>query len=168
MTNFIKSKILFPVMSDGKHSEQHPSLIMESTDPSYRYYPECRNAGRVETGKVGIDGGQMGILLSYIAQEYILRNSTEIERLLQQRSGLVPLLQEIPTKIHEYFGPKTKIALCTFKDPENPSDISLTVLIQSSMGVEETLRRMDAFDEGWWLAASLAVDSAISVNTEYV
>jgi hypothetical protein len=104
----------------------------------------------------------------YVSKTYELRGKEEIEQFLSEHEYLWRLLFEIPGKVKKYFGEDEKLALRMFHDPECIGCEHLVVMIKTSKTVDETLKCLDNFDEGWWIDVTSDRLYSISVNTEYV
>lgn len=75
----------------------------------------------------------------------------ELKEIFEQEPGILDVLAELPEEVMKYFPPDTSLELEVFRDPEDPSLPEISVWIVTSLPVGEALRRLEEFEEGWWL-----------------
>ena len=107
--------------------------------------------------------------LDSLCSTYDLRNQEEILEYLNNHIFLVPFLLEIYGKILEYF-PYPKITLRVITDSEEDDDgiTQLEIFIYTNLDPDEAVDRLDEFDEGWWLDASLRANGKLSIHLGFV
>ncbi|MHA1205312.1 MAG: hypothetical protein ACTSRR_09285 [Candidatus Heimdallarchaeaceae archaeon] len=91
---------------------------------------------------------------------------SNIEKYLIQNSYLIPLLFQIPNEIENFF-PSSKLFLELETDPEENSKPELFVYIRTKLSPDEAIKRLDEFDNTWFLNASVLYGGNICVNLEF-
>ena len=98
---------------------------------------------------------------------YILSKSSTVGNFLQVHQELGLLLNEAYQELRKYFSSEDlKLELVT--DPEIAGDQQLFVYISTSMQVTDALKRLDEFDEQWWLDRIDRADGLLNFNLRFV
>jgi hypothetical protein len=84
-------------------------------------------------------------------------------KFLEAHPFLSPLVREAQVKIKEYF-PLSKLTLKVFTDSE---DNYLTLLIATTLSVKEAIKKLDQFDEDWWMYNMDRARGKFSINLEF-
>lgn len=95
------------------------------------------------------------------------RDSRQVWQFIQKHSFLTDLLLEVPEKIIQFF-PDASLSLKMIIDPESSSedDDLLAVAIASDMDAEESVDRLEQFDDDWWLQASVRSHKKLLIDLE--
>ena len=68
----------------------------------------------------------------------------------------------------QYFPEQTRIQLQLLSDREDGNHVDLFTVIQTDLPEDEALRRLDRFDEEWWLEAAVKGRGRLTVDVEAV
>ena len=113
--------------------------------------------------------GDRGLALDALKTRYSLRSPEEVTAYLRSYPHLVPLLLEAAEVIPRYFGADTHLVLEVVVDPEDESETpELYASVQTRLGVDEGLDRLDRLDEDWWLDRSPAGPGVLVVDIEFL
>lgn len=87
---------------------------------------------------------------------------------LDAHPQITPLLHEAAVAVRDHFGDDARIAIEVYHDPEAATHAELYALIQTPLALssDEALRRLDAFDEGWWLDAMPRAGGLLTIGVE--
>lgn len=107
-------------------------------------------------------------VLSRLETAYVFRDKRRVVAFLEKNSFLVPLLLQISSKLRDYFGALSMIALEVSIDPENGKYEELWARIQTNLEASKAVRLLTRFDEEWWLDASVTSQNLMNVNLEFV
>jgi hypothetical protein len=77
------------------------------------------------------------------------------------------VLFEAYSKIEEYFQPMLQPVLEVVTDPEEDSK-ELFALVRTKLSPDEALRRLERFDQVWWLEASPRAECLLNIDVEYI
>lgn len=98
----------------------------------------------------------------------IMKDEPELRRFLESTPDLGVLIEEARQAASAVFGEEAAFHLEWFVDPESSVPSSRVYLvIETPLSVEDANRRMDEFDECWWLENSHRADGRLSVALEY-
>jgi hypothetical protein len=101
-----------------------------------------------------------------LASLYAVRDPG-VDQFLAANPDLVPDLIDVAKAITRYFGLDAQLALETLDDPEDAaSEQELFAVISTTLSPLQALDRLDAFDEGWWLARSRAIGPRLTVTLD--
>lgn len=90
-----------------------------------------------------------------LATRYAFRRPEEVDHYLRRHPDLVPALLQAADVIPRYFGLDIPLLLEVFTDPEEDDPIpELFVLIQTALGSEEAMARLDQLGDDCWTMAS--------------
>jgi hypothetical protein len=79
-----------------------------------------------------------------------LRNPGMVEAFTRKHPGVTNLIEESSVQIRRIFGPDAGIVLDVPPDYEDEGTAHLYVRILAPLEVDETLDRLDRFNEEWW------------------
>ncbi len=97
---------------------------------------------------------------------YISIEPSSVSSFLQAHQELISLLNEAYKELRKYFSSEDlKLELVT--DPEIAED-RLFVYIFTSLSVTDALRKLDEFDEQWWLEQLDRANSLLNFNLRFV
>lgn len=94
---------------------------------------------------------------------YEFRHPTLIEEFLSENQGLLPILEEAPSKIDMYFGERVR-RLGLEYDPES----MLYLVIGTDLDVNEAQRRLDDLDDRWLLGLVSKLNGKLNTLLEYL
>ena len=114
--------------------------------------------------------GNSTILLSNVDldrlnTEYSLRNSIKVCGFITQQPSLLPLLEQAPSKIREYF-PGSPLSLELVTDPEEPEFVELVVRIGTTLQPKLAAKALMALNRDDWLRESRQERGTISITVE--
>lgn len=98
------------------------------------------------------------VIMEILNRLYTITCYPAIQRFLEERGFLVPLLEEAYGQLQTYF-PETPLFLNVFSDPEAGRDApggdteQLALSIVTKLDVDEAMARLELFDRNWWLDA---------------
>lgn len=99
---------------------------------------------------------------------YVFRAVAHVKSFLEKNVFLTPLLLEANSKIREYFGMLSTIALEVSLDPENGRHQQLWARIQTELEPADAIPLLTNFDDEWWLEASINSKNLLNIKLEYV
>lgn len=99
---------------------------------------------------------------------YVFRRVALVKSFLEKNVFLAPLLLEVNSKIKQYFGMSSTIALELSVDPENGRHQELWARVQTELEPAEAMPLLSRFDDEWWLAASIYSKNLLNIKLEYV
>lgn len=102
-----------------------------------------------------------------ICHIYETKDSYKVKEFLKNKTGLLNILDEAYSKILVYFGNFVAVTLEVVDGIEGETDTYLRVGIISCDDVERLLRRLEAFDEGWWLSKLPEVEGDLILNLDF-
>ncbi len=106
--------------------------------------------------------------INTLPSKYEISNFEEIKNFLSKNRFLISLLEEIPSKIHQYFGSSQKLALQVIHEPDFPEDSELWILVLTELPAKEARSIMNRFDKDWWLKTLHQASCKLNVGIEYV
>ncbi len=98
---------------------------------------------------------------------YSLRNASVVRHFLRDHPEVIESLIEARPYLEEHFGPDTRAWLEVVGDPEAADERQLFAYIASGLPVDEAVKRLDAFDEGWFLDHVDRVAGRLNFNLEF-
>lgn len=98
---------------------------------------------------------------------YILPEPASAIDFLQEHQELVALLNESYNEIRKYF-PSEDLKLQLVSDREIAEDQQLFVYINTSTSVVDALKKLDEFDNHWWLERIDMVNGLLNFNLRFV
>jgi hypothetical protein len=99
---------------------------------------------------------------------YVFRSVAYVKSFLEKNVFLTPLLFEANSKIRQYFGMSSTIALEVSLDPENGRHQQLWARIQTEREPADAMPLLTKFDDEWWLEASIYSHNLLNIKLEYV
>jgi hypothetical protein len=91
-----------------------------------------------------------------------------VRRYLDGQPTLVPLLVEARRAIPRYFPDPTGVRLELLADRDDGDHVDLFAIIRTVLPEDEALRRLDRFDEEWWLEAAVRGNGHLTIDVESV
>lgn len=79
---------------------------------------------------------------------------------------LISILEEVRQRVSDFFPLPFNLILEVTTDPEATASHALFVFIQTPLALTEALRRLDRFDEEWWLEASERAEGKLCIDVE--
>ena len=106
--------------------------------------------------------------LDFVFQRYEIAESESIKSFLSKNRLLILLLEEIPSKISQYFGHNQKLSLKISHEPDFPQSFELWVFILTELSAKEAFPILEKFDEDWWLENLDRADCKLNISLEYI
>lgn len=106
-------------------------------------------------------------LLSWFQNRYILLKPSSIADFLQGHKELISLLNEAYKELRKYFLTED-LKLELVSDAEIAGDQQLFVYISTSLSVTDALKKLDKFDEQWWLDRIDRANGLLNFNLRFV
>ncbi|WP_334102303.1 hypothetical protein [Methanothrix soehngenii] len=100
------------------------------------------------------------------AEVYILRRPNDVYDFLKKGPSAIGLISEAYERIRDHF-PLNEIFMEVLTDPGSPMEKELSISISTSLPPIDAIRKLDAFDDGWWLGASSGSPADICIKVEY-
>ncbi len=101
-----------------------------------------------------------------LAEVYKFRRPEEVYAFLRKDPTAIALILEAQRRIREHFS-EEEIFMEVLTDPSLPDEKELLISISTSLPPDEAIRRLDAFDEDWWLGALTNSTADICIKVEY-
>lgn len=79
---------------------------------------------------------------------------------------LIAILEEVRQKVSDFFPLPFNLILEVTADLETTASHALFVFIQTPLALTEALRRLDRFDDEWWLKASERAEGKLCIDVE--
>jgi hypothetical protein len=98
---------------------------------------------------------------------YVLLEPASAIDFIQEHQELVALLNESYKEIRKYF-PSEELKLELVSDREIAEDQQLFVYICTSLSVTDSLKKLDEFDEKWWLERIDRANGLLNFNLRFV
>ena len=119
---------------------------------------------KLEARFTGIDNLNRDIVA--MARDYTLRRPDDVYDFLKEEPSAIALASEAHGRIREHF-PTGEIFMEVLRDPGSPIERELLISISTSLPPGDALRKLDAFDDSWWLSASSTSPADICIKVEY-
>jgi hypothetical protein len=119
---------------------------------------------KLEARFTGIDNLNRDIVA--MARDYTLRRPDDVYDFLKKEPSAIALVSEAHGRIREHF-PKGEIFMEVLRDPGSPIERELLISISTSLPPSDAVRKLDAFDDSWWLGASSSSPADICIKVEY-
>ncbi len=103
-----------------------------------------------------------------LRSKFEITNFEEVRNFLMKNRFLVSLIEEIPSKICQYFGNGQKLALQFLYEPDFPQSFELWVHILTALPAKEALSVLERFDEEWWLESIDKSDGKVNITLKFV
>ncbi|MCU0240547.1 MAG: hypothetical protein MUC29_13990 [Pyrinomonadaceae bacterium] len=104
----------------------------------------------------------------HLAKDYIIKNPKEVGEFVSENLYLLDLLEEVPSRIYNYFGDNQKLALRVSHEPEFPNSSELWVDILTKLPATEATTLLDKFDEEWWLDNLERTNYKLNITLEFI
>ncbi len=103
-----------------------------------------------------------------LRSKFEITNFEEVRNFLTKNRFLVSLVEEIPSKIYQYFGIGQKLALQVLYEPDFPQSFELWIHILTELSAKEALPVLERFDEEWWLENMDKSDGKLNITLKFV
>ncbi|MUG95961.1 hypothetical protein F7734_27865 [Scytonema sp. UIC 10036] len=106
-------------------------------------------------------------ILQRISKIFTLENPLQIVKFINKKPETLSWLLEASQEIRKYF-PIEKLRLSYSTDPEIPQweKLVLYILVNPEFS-EDAFKKLDAFDENWWLDASSKADVNLCIDVDF-
>jgi hypothetical protein len=106
--------------------------------------------------------------LDTVENLFDVKDAPAVRRYLGDRPFLMPLLVEARRTISRYFPDDARTRLQLLPDRDDGDHVDLFAIIGTSLREEDALRRLDRFDEEWWLEAAVRANGQLTIDVESV
>lgn len=103
-----------------------------------------------------------------LARDYEINNPEQVAEFIGENLFLLDLLEEIPSKIYQYFGDNQKLSLKVSHEPDFPQTPELWISILTKYSAKEALPILEKFDEEWWLENMDGSGWKLNINLKFV
>lgn len=93
--------------------------------------------------------------LDAVEKLFEIEDTPAVRRYLRERPFLVPLLVEARRAIARYFPDDARTRLQLVPDRDDGDHVDLFAVIRTALPADDALKRLDRFDEEWWLEAAV-------------
>ncbi len=104
----------------------------------------------------------------HLAQDFIIKKPKEVGEFVSENLYLLDLLEEIPSRIYNYFGANQQLELRVSHEPEFPNSSELWVDILTKLSAKEATQILDKFDADWWLENMERANSKLNITLEFI
>jgi len=104
--------------------------------------------------------------IAAMARDYTFRRPEDVYDFLKEEPSAIALASEAHGRIREHF-PQGEIFMEVLRDPGSPNERELLISISTSLPPSDAVRKLDAFDDSWWLGASSTSPADICIKVEY-
>lgn len=105
--------------------------------------------------------------LKSVIAAFTLMNSSLVIKFLREHLYLVNLILTARSKIADYFGQSTPLALSLAQYPDEGAE-ELYLFIQTKLSAKEALPLLELFEENWWLDTLSRARCKMTIKLEYV
>lgn len=119
---------------------------------------------KLEARSTGLDNLNREIVA--MARDYTFRRPEDVYDFLKKEPSAIALVSEAHGRIREHF-PQGEIFMEVLRDPGSPIERELLISISTSLPPSDAVRKLDAFDDSWWLGASSTSPADICIKVEY-
>jgi hypothetical protein len=109
---------------------------------------------------------QAADMLNRVLTSFTVKNPNLVNRFLQENFFLVDLILSVRSKITDYFGHSTQLALSVAQYPDEAEELYL--LIQTKLSAQAALPILEEFEEFWWLNMLPQAQCKMTIKLEYV
>jgi len=106
-----------------------------------------------------IDEHNLGFMMTMFSEKYKLRKANEIGDFLSGNDYLIPLVSDAYGHLQKYF-PGSPI----FIEVERGD---LVISVGTKLSPEQAIKKLDEFDEDWWLDACIDSRAKLCITVEY-
>jgi hypothetical protein len=99
---------------------------------------------------------------------YEMRDVPSVRQYLRNHPELIQVLLEAHPYLKEIFGTQVRVFLEIVTDPEAAREQELFAYIVTTLSADEAVRRLDDFDDGWFLQHVERVAGRLNFNLEFV
>lgn len=97
---------------------------------------------------------------------YIFKERLEVLDFINLHPFLAPLLFEVVGRIAQFF-PEPQLSLEVVSDFEFPDSSQLVLSIETTLSPDEALKRLDSFDDDWWLDTAREAEGRLCIDVEF-
>lgn len=98
---------------------------------------------------------------------YVFRERARVAAFLEEHPFLIALLFEAYGQVKQHFGSQPFIFLEVVTDTEAADDRELYAFIPTHLPPEEALKKLEQFDNAWWLGAMGRAEGALCIDVEF-
>ena len=106
--------------------------------------------------------------ISTALKAFSVANVDEIKQVVEKNSYLITLLEEIPSKIFEFFNQGECLSLELIADPDFPQSSELWISVITNKSASNARPIMDQFDTGWWFENLDRAQCKLNITLDYV
>jgi len=106
--------------------------------------------------------------INTLSSKYEISNFEEVKTFLSKNRFLISLVEEIPSKIYQYFERSQKLSLNTSHEPDFPNSIELWIYISTDLSAKEAMPILERFDEEWWLENMERANGKLNITIKFV
>lgn len=104
-----------------------------------------------------------------LATVFDFRDEAAVRTFLAANADLLPLIDQLPSKIAAYLPTDARLVLEIVEDPEDDdARPGLFALIPTRLGSREARRRLDNLSRDWWLGAYRRAGGRLNLDVEYL
>lgn len=103
-----------------------------------------------------------------LRSKFEITNFEEVKNFLTKNRFLVSVVEEIPSKIYQYFGSSQRLTLQVLYEPDFPRSNELWIHILTELSAKEALPTLERFDEEWWLENMDKSDGRLNITLKFV
>jgi len=103
--------------------------------------------------------------ISNLHASFEFRDKNTVISFLYSNPSLIPVLQDAPNNISEYFEDVSSLVLEVVSDPEGPDADRLFLFVQTQLPAELAIERLHQLDDEWWLDA-MSDDDKMTIDIE--
>ncbi|MHB8411281.1 MAG: hypothetical protein ACYDDI_04960 [Candidatus Acidiferrales bacterium] len=82
---------------------------------------------------------------------YEVEDEAKVCQFLNRSPELIDLLLEARIRVEQLFGSKPLVILRVVEEPDSPNESELFATVITGLPADEALRRLNAFDDEWWI-----------------
>jgi len=121
----------------------------------------------IDAFKKNKEFSEVEYLYNGLPRLYNFRKPFKVFKFLEENLYLISALSEIYWEIHKYF-PYDELFLEIFKDPTEIDFEELFIIVQTTFDRKEAHKRLNTFDDNYWLDASILIGNNVCVHVEYL
>jgi hypothetical protein len=106
--------------------------------------------------------------ISIALKSFSITSFDEMKRFIEKHAYLIPLIEEIPSKIFEYFKQGESLSLEIVADPDFPQSSELWISVVTNASASEARPIMNQFDIGWWFENLDRAQCKLNITLDYV
>jgi hypothetical protein len=106
--------------------------------------------------------------LGLLFHKYEIAKVEEVKNFLSKHRFLISLIEEIPSRIYNYFGENQKLALRVSFEPEYPNSSELWIEILTELSATDAMPLLEKFDEDWWLENLERANYKLNITLKFI